>query len=167
MDGQSYSYDSNGNLTTRPGQTLTYDHENRLTRVVSGTLTTELANDGDGNLVKKVAPEGTTLYVGPHYEAFASANLPPPPPTPTPRPGLTRKFALPAVLGGCGCLVDGHLVPATKHDLFNGQRVALRQGCGGAVTYLYHDHPLVAPLPLTEWRLPPGPSIPIDGASRS
>jgi len=140
VDGQPYGYDNNGNLTTRPGQALTYDEENRLIRVVSGTLTTEFTYDGDGNLVKKVAPEGTTLYVGAYLEVFASSTPPEPTPTPTVQPGLDYKVILPVVLGGYLFDVDGRLVPATKYYLFNGQRVATREGSSGTVTYLYHDH---------------------------
>ena len=40
VDSQTSTDDANGNLTARPGQTLSYDQEDRLTRVVSGTLTT-------------------------------------------------------------------------------------------------------------------------------
>jgi hypothetical protein len=34
-------WDNNGNMTSFGSQTYTYDHANRLTQVVSGTLTTE------------------------------------------------------------------------------------------------------------------------------
>ena len=97
MDSQTYSHDLNGNLTARPGQTLSYD-ENPLTRVVSGTLTTDMTHDGDGRLVKKIAPEGTTLYVSPSFEVTTA--ITPPPPQPTPNPALTHKRALPMVLSG-------------------------------------------------------------------
>ena len=71
--GESYGYDANGNMTSRVEGGLTYtqafDTENRLTSVtVSGQVTT-FAYDPDGNLVKKIKPDGSkTLYVGGIYE---------------------------------------------------------------------------------------------------
>ncbi len=74
--GNSYSYDANGNMTGRvvSGVTyaLTYNAENRLTQVVSGTLTASYVYDGDGNRVRSVITAGAavteTHYVGQHYE---------------------------------------------------------------------------------------------------
>jgi len=66
--------------------------------------------------------------------------VPTPQPTATPLPGLTHTLILPSVLSGCGYEVDGHMAPATKYYLFNGQRVAMRQAYESTVTYLYHDH---------------------------
>ncbi len=75
--GESYSYDANGNMTTRVegGSTYTqnFDAENRLASVVVGGQTTTFVYDGDGALVKKVKPDGTsTLYLG-GYEVELSA----------------------------------------------------------------------------------------------
>jgi RHS repeat-associated protein len=47
---------------------------------------------------------------------------------------------LPLVMGGCGYLIGGRVVPPVKYYLFSGRRVAVRQGCSGAVTWFYHDH---------------------------
>jgi RHS repeat-associated protein len=74
--GNSYSYDAVGNMTGRVVSgvtyTLTYNAENRLTQVVSGTLTASYTYDGDGNRVRSVITAGSqvteTHYVGQHYE---------------------------------------------------------------------------------------------------
>jgi hypothetical protein len=41
VNGQAYTWDNNGNLLSDGVRTYTYTHANRLTQVVSGTLTTE------------------------------------------------------------------------------------------------------------------------------
>ena len=49
--------------------TQTFDAENRLISVVVSGQTTSFIYDGDGNLVKKIKPDGSkTLYVGGIYE---------------------------------------------------------------------------------------------------
>jgi len=72
----SYSYDANGNMTTRVENGVTYqqawDAENRLA-VVTNTITgavTRFAYDGDGNRVWQSTPDGTMVYIGEHYEEF-------------------------------------------------------------------------------------------------
>src|SRR5690349_14986766 len=69
----SYSYDANGNMTTRVEGGITYaqtfDAENKLISITVGGLTTQFIYDGDGNLVKKIKTDGSkTLYVGGIYE---------------------------------------------------------------------------------------------------
>ena len=71
--GETYSYDANGNMTSRVEGGLTYtqtfDAENRLISVAVSGQTTQFIYDGDGNLVKKIKPDGSkTLYVGGIYE---------------------------------------------------------------------------------------------------
>ncbi len=73
----AYSYDCNGNMTTR-AESATYtqkwDHENRLTSVTSGGQTTQFLYDGYGQRITQVKPDGSkTLYVGPHFEVKCSA----------------------------------------------------------------------------------------------
>ena len=47
----------------------TFDAENRLISVTVSGQTTQFIYDGDGNLVKKIKPDGSkTLYVGGVYE---------------------------------------------------------------------------------------------------
>ncbi len=46
-----------------------FDAENRLVSITVGTQTTQFIYDGDGNLVKKIKPDGSkTIYVGGLYE---------------------------------------------------------------------------------------------------
>jgi len=71
--GEAYSYDANGNMTQRVEGGVTYtqnfDIENRLASVTVGGQTTTFVYDGDGNLVKKLKPDGTsTVYIGGLYE---------------------------------------------------------------------------------------------------
>ncbi len=142
VNGVSYSYDNNGNVTSDGRRTMTYDAENRLSQVISGTLTTTFAYDGDGNLVVRVAPDGTkTLYVSPAFEVTVSTAAPPPPPTPSPRPGYM--VYLPWVSSralSCSTLIEGHPIQIRKHYLLGQQRIAQRDACNGATTvFFYHD----------------------------
>jgi YD repeat-containing protein len=65
--GGTYTYDANGNMTTRVEGGLTYtqtfDAENRLISVAVSGQTTQFVYDGDGNLVKKIKPDNSkTIY---------------------------------------------------------------------------------------------------------
>jgi RHS repeat-associated protein len=94
--GESYTYDANGNTLAPPGTvrqdrcgasagvitrveggvtyTQAFDIENRLTSVTVGGQTTQFVYDGDGNLVKKIKPDGSkTLYIGGTYEVDKSS----------------------------------------------------------------------------------------------
>ncbi len=76
--GESYSYDANGNMTSRTEggstYTQTFDAENRLVSVAVSGQTTQFLYDPDGNLVKKINPDGSkTLYVGGIYEVNKSS----------------------------------------------------------------------------------------------
>jgi RHS repeat-associated protein/uncharacterized repeat protein (TIGR01451 family) len=71
--GETYTYDANGNMTQRVEggltYTQTYDVENRLASVTVSGQTTQFIYDGDGNLVKKLKPDGSrTIYVAGVYE---------------------------------------------------------------------------------------------------
>ncbi len=96
-NGGSFSYDNNGNMTSRRLQTggTTYsqqwDYENRLKQVTYSGHTTTFTYDGNGALVKKVVGGVTTVYVGQHYEKNLSS------------------------------------AQVTKYYYFNGRRLALRQ----------------------------------------
>jgi RHS repeat-associated protein len=68
-----YWYDANGNQTKRKVKAgsatyyQSFDAENRLT-TVSGAASATFVYDGDGNRAKKIDGNGTTVYVGGHYE---------------------------------------------------------------------------------------------------
>jgi len=73
QSGETYSYDANGNMTTRVEGGVTYtqefDIENRLIKVTVNSQVTEFIYDGDGNLIKKKKPDNTsTVYIGGVYE---------------------------------------------------------------------------------------------------
>ncbi|MEZ4623182.1 MAG: RHS repeat-associated core domain-containing protein, partial [Caldilineaceae bacterium] len=64
-----YSYDGNGNLISRAGNTLVWNHENRLQEVKNGSTTIEsYLYDPDGQRVKKTAGSTSTYYVNQFYE---------------------------------------------------------------------------------------------------
>jgi RHS repeat-associated protein len=69
----SYSYDANGNMTSRTedgdSYTQVFNIENKLESVSVDSETTEFVYDGDGNRVLRTKPDGTqTAYVGGYYE---------------------------------------------------------------------------------------------------
>lgn len=71
--GESYSYDDNGNMTSRTENGVTYiqvfDAENRLVSVTTGGQTTQFIYDGDGNMVKKINPDNSSvIYIEKIYE---------------------------------------------------------------------------------------------------
>ncbi|MFQ5401282.1 MAG: RHS repeat domain-containing protein [Anaerolineae bacterium] len=73
-DAKSFSYDANGNMTTRNDRTgsysQTWDVENRLVQVTdNGGGVTTFTYDASGNRVKTVKPDGRITYTPfPHYE---------------------------------------------------------------------------------------------------
>ena len=87
--GNSYAYDTNGNMTTRTEGSVTYnqgwDMENRLSTVTVNGQTTTFTYDGDGKRVLRTNPDGSkTAYIGNLMEVDLPA-----PPTPTPTPTAT------------------------------------------------------------------------------
>ena len=60
--GQSYSYDTAGNVTAEPGnKSYTYDAENHQLSFTLTSTTTNYGYDGDGKRVRKANPDGTTI----------------------------------------------------------------------------------------------------------
>jgi hypothetical protein len=55
VNGQAYTWDNNGNLLNDGVRSYSYDHANRLTQVVSGTLTTGFTypSTGSGQLTAR------------------------------------------------------------------------------------------------------------------
>ena len=77
-NGDSFTYDANGNMTVRveDGSTYTqvFNAENRLASVEVGGETTSFEYDGAGRLVKETRPDGTsTIYVAGIYEVELDA----------------------------------------------------------------------------------------------
>jgi RHS repeat-associated protein len=61
----SYGYDADGDTTSRPGQTLTYDKQGKLSTVTAGATTQTNIYDPAGGLLLQTDPtNGTTLYLG-------------------------------------------------------------------------------------------------------
>ena len=123
----SYTYDANGNMVTRPGQTLTWDAENRLIQVVSGTITTTMGYDGDGKRVTLADPNGVTLFVSPGFEVYIPATTATSTVTATVYPTQTYKVYFPLVMG-CYYEAAGQQAQTTKYYFAGGQRVAMRAG---------------------------------------
>jgi RHS repeat-associated protein len=63
----SYTYDADGNTTSRPGasgqQTLTWDAEGKVSTVTAGSSTYSYVYDADGNRLIAHDPTGATLYL--------------------------------------------------------------------------------------------------------
>ena len=59
----SYAYDANGNTTSRPGQTIIWDAEDRVSTSVDASGTTSYLYDVDGNRLVRSDPTGKTLYL--------------------------------------------------------------------------------------------------------
>jgi hypothetical protein len=65
VGSSSYTYDANGNMTTRGTQIIGWDVENRVISVTGGA---SFVYDGDGNRVKKTEGGQTILYINQYYE---------------------------------------------------------------------------------------------------
>ncbi|MCE7981271.1 MAG: hypothetical protein DYG89_08785 [Caldilinea sp. CFX5] len=69
--GNTYSYDTNGNQTSRTiggtVSTFTYDYENRLS-FISGGVTASFVYDADGNRIKSTVGGVTTFYIAGVFE---------------------------------------------------------------------------------------------------
>ncbi len=77
-NGNSYTYDSNGNQLTKTvpyvgTQTRKFDAENRLVEV-TGTASANFDYDGDGNRVRGYAGGTTTVYIGAAFEWTGSTS---------------------------------------------------------------------------------------------
>jgi RHS repeat-associated protein len=77
-NGNSYSYDANGNMTTRNADgnsyTFTYDAENRLVSV-SGDTMASFTYSADGARVKSMMDGETMYFVGGHYEVTGTGAI--------------------------------------------------------------------------------------------
>jgi RHS repeat-associated protein len=116
-----------------------WDIDNHLV-VVTNTTTGQVTRyfyDADGNRVKRIGPQGTTVYVNADYEVTGPSQMVTP--TVTIPPTYTHKlyFAIVASAGGVYTpLVN--LAPARVTYRFNGQQVAVREDV--TLTFVYGDH---------------------------
>ena len=77
MVSDSYSYDANGNQTSRTvggNYTLGYDAENRMTGMTVGSGNASFVYDGDGNRVQGTVSGVTTAYIGNYFEWVSSTS---------------------------------------------------------------------------------------------
>ncbi|MBN2392409.1 MAG: DUF11 domain-containing protein [Anaerolineae bacterium] len=67
----NFSYDCNGNMTSHStAGILSYNAENKLSAAAGPNGTFTYTYDGDGALVKKTTPDGTTYYVNASFEIY-------------------------------------------------------------------------------------------------
>jgi RHS repeat-associated protein len=73
----SYSYDNNGNMTSRPGTTMAWNVDNSVKYIAQGSIRSDFWYGGDGQRIKQVAAfatgSETTLYVGGMMEVVTLA----------------------------------------------------------------------------------------------
>jgi RHS repeat-associated protein len=62
VNGQTYSWDDNGNLLSDGARTYAYGTSNRLTSVISGAVTTQFEYNGDGDRIAQVIGGSRTDY---------------------------------------------------------------------------------------------------------
>jgi RHS repeat-associated protein len=63
VNGQSYTYDDNGNLLSDGAKTYGYDSANRLTSVLDNGVITQYAYTGDGDRVSQTVGGVATSYI--------------------------------------------------------------------------------------------------------
>lgn len=61
----TYTYDTNGNMTAGAGRTVTYTSFNMPATIARGAVTISFDYDSEHSRTKQVAPDGTTVYLGP------------------------------------------------------------------------------------------------------
>jgi RHS repeat-associated protein len=116
-----------------------WDIDNHLV-VVTNTTTGQVTRyfyDADGNRVKRIGPQGTTLYVNADYEVTGPSQMVTP--TVTIPPTYTHKLYLAFV--ACASCISAPLVNLATARVtyrFNGQQVAVREGV--TLTFIYGDH---------------------------
>jgi RHS repeat-associated protein len=150
MGSNVYSYDANGNMTSRQiasgTYTLSYDAEGRLVSISGGGISATYTYNGDGERVKVVITSGSdtqiTAHVGDYFEI--SVGDPRQLPTPT-QPNCSTNYCVyfPLVMSSSLSIPAGHAW--TSYFYVNGQRVAMRvksnqEGVEEGVYYLLTDH---------------------------
>ena len=64
----SYSYDANGNMTVRDGDTIVWSSFNKPTQITQGSNTVSFEYGPDRARFKQTSSAGTTLYIGSSFE---------------------------------------------------------------------------------------------------
>ncbi|KJL30411.1 RHS repeat protein [Microbacterium oxydans] len=61
----AYTYDAAGNMTGRPGQTITFNDVGKVSKVVTGSVTQDTVYNVDGSILLRTnTTEGASLFVG-------------------------------------------------------------------------------------------------------
>ncbi|MEU4626868.1 polymorphic toxin-type HINT domain-containing protein [Actinoplanes sp. NPDC023801] len=106
-----YSYDKNGSMTHRPGDTgtqqITWDAEGKPIKTIEGTKTTSSLYDADGTRLIHRDNTGTTLYL----------------------PGNEIRR-----------VISGTAATATRYYSFGGGTIATRTNAAQSLTWLFGDH---------------------------
>jgi RHS repeat-associated protein len=150
LGSNAYSYDANGNMTSRQiasgTYTLSYDAEGKLVGISGGGMSAVYTYNGDDERVKVVITSGSdtqiTAYVGDYFEV--SVGDPHQLPTPT-QPNCSTNYCVffPLVMTSSLSIPAGHAW--TSYFYVNGQRVAMRvksnqDGVEDGVFYFLTDH---------------------------
>lgn len=69
-----FAYDTNGNMVSGAGRSVTYDAFNKPIDIVEGSAVSSLFYDPDLSLYKRVEPDKTVYYGGPGYQYVESAS---------------------------------------------------------------------------------------------
>ena len=145
-----YSYDANGNMTSRQissgTYTLSYDAESRLVGILGGGMSAAYTYNGDGKRVKAVITNGSdtqiTAYVGDYFEVSVGDPKPVTAPTPVDC-SMTTCLYLPLVIASSPQIPAGHAW--TSYYTAGSSRVAMRvksnqDGIEDGVYYFLTDH---------------------------
>ena len=151
IGGNAYSYDANGNMTSRTvdgvNYALGYDAENRLVSINGGGLSATYSYNSDGERVKAAVTVGgiaeTTAYVGDYFEVSVGAarqvTVPPPPDC----GGVVQCVFLPVIITAMPPIPAGHAWTSTYFA--GGSRIAQRvqsnqEGVESGLYYFLTDH---------------------------
>lgn len=151
MGGNAYSYDANGNMTSRTvggvSYALGYDAENRLVSISGGGLSASYGYNGDGQRVKAEVTVGgvteTTAYVGDYFEVSVGAPRQVTVPTPPDCGGVVQCVFLPVIITAMAPIPAGHAWTSTYFA--GGSRIAQRvqsnqEGVESGLYYFLTDH---------------------------
>jgi RHS repeat-associated protein len=108
-------YDANGNMKTNGAAIYAYDWANRLVAYTNGTTTNGITYDSAGNRIKKITPNGSTVYL------VAEVN-------PTGYPQVVEEST-----------VSGSTTNLSKVYTYGLARISQRQISGNLVTFYGYD----------------------------